>query len=162
MKNDFYKSPDPSWFMRIFWKAAGADQYLLSRSTYSDQVKYFCLGGIVIATGVMAALAGGYAFYTIFEPKGMANKNIFTTELAEMGVRATDLIHTPTMIKSAIFGLIWGLIIFNIDRFIVASSGKGDGTEAITWKEFTGALPRIVMGIIIALTIYKTIEINKQ
>ena len=31
------------------------------------------------------------------------------------------------------FGIIWGLIIFNIDRFIVASTGKGDGTEAITF-----------------------------
>ena len=34
-----------------------------------------------------------------------------------------------------IFGCIWGLIIFNIDRFIVASTGKGDGTEAITSGE---------------------------
>ena len=59
--------------MRFFWKAAGGDRYLLERSTYSDQVKYFCLGGIVIATGVLAGLAGGYAIYTIFEPKGSAS-----------------------------------------------------------------------------------------
>lgn len=51
-------------------------------------------------------------------------------------------------------------MIFNIDRFIVTSTGKGDGTEAITWEEFKGAIPRIVMGAIIALTISKPVEIR--
>ena len=146
MNNNYYHSPKSSRLMRMFWKAAGADQYLLERSTYSDQVKYFCLGGIVIATGVMAALAGGYAFYTIF-----SDKNRVTGEL-EGGV--------SDVISSGVFGIIWGLIIFNIDRFIVASTGKGDGTEAITKDEILNAIPRIIMGIIIALTISKPIEIR--
>lgn len=145
MNNKYYKTPKSSWLMRQFWKAAGADRYLLERSTYSDQVKYFCLGGIVIATGAMAAMAGGYAMYMIFEPKGPATNND---------------IHTPTVIISIIFGIIWGLIIFNIDRFIVTSTGKGDGTEAITKQEFKSAIPRIIMGLIIALTISKPIEIR--
>jgi hypothetical protein len=55
--------------MRFLWKCAGGDRYLLERATYSDQIKYMCLGGIVFATGAMAGLAGGYAFYTIFAPK---------------------------------------------------------------------------------------------
>ncbi|MBK7666683.1 MAG: DUF4407 domain-containing protein [Sphingobacteriaceae bacterium] len=77
--------------MRLFWKASGADQYILERSTYSDQIKYVCMGGIVIATGAMAALAGGYAFYTIFEPKGsaldsivLANQNIDWVDTIQM------------------------------------------------------------------------------
>lgn len=145
MKNNYYESPKASRFMRFFWKAAGGDQYLLERSTYSDQVKYFCLGGIVVATGVLAGLAGGYAIYTIFEPKGSA----LDTE-----------IHYPTLGIASVFGMIWGLIIFNIDRFIVTSTGKGDGTEAITKQELTSAIPRIIMGLIIALTISKPIEIR--
>ncbi|WP_425476366.1 DUF4407 domain-containing protein [Paraflavitalea speifideaquila] len=52
------------------------------------------------------------------------------------------------------------MIIFNIDRFIISSTGKGDGTEEITWKEFKGALPRLFMGAIIALTISKPVEIR--
>ena len=124
--------------MLLFWKAAGGDEYILRRSTYSDQVKYMCLGGIIVATGLMAAIAGGYAFYTIFEPKGSA---------LETGTDVT------TAIQSVFFGIAWGLMIFNLDRFIVSSTGKGDGTEAITWEEFKGAIPRIVMGSIIALTI---------
>ena len=145
MDNKFYKSPQPSWLMRQFWKACGADPYLLKRSTYSDQIKYFCLGGIVVATGVMAALAGGYAIYMIFEPKGPAME---------------QSIHTPTLVSAVLFGIIWGLVIFNIDRFIVTSTGKGDGTEAITRQEFKSAIPRIIMGVIIALTISKPIEIR--
>lgn len=104
-----------------------------------------CLGGIVFATGAMAGLAGGYAFYTIFEPRGSAIE--YTTSWA-------------TTLISIAFGIVWGLIIFNIDRFIVTSTGKGDGTEAITWGELKSAIPRIIMGAIIALTISKPVEIR--
>jgi hypothetical protein len=146
MKNEFYQSPEPTWLMKQFWKACGADSYLLQKSTYSDQIKYFCLGGIVVATGVMAAMAGGYAFYTIFSPKNPINGDLEWS--------------TSAMIFSVFFGIVWGLIIYNIDRFIVTSTGKGDGTEAITGQELKSSIPRIIMGIIIALTISKPIEIR--
>lgn len=156
-KRDYYPEKKAGAIMRLFWKAAGADKYILERSTYGDQIKYLCLGGIILATGLMAGLAGGYAFYTIFEPRGNAI-NSFQTAKDIKGVY--DAIHIPTMIKAIIFGIIWGLIIFNIDRFIVTSTGKGDGTEDITGKEIKGALPRIIMGAIIALTISKPVEIR--
>lgn len=146
MNRDFYSTPKPSWFMKLFWKAAGGDPFILERATYSDQIKYMCLGGIIAATGVMAAIAGGYAIYTIFEPRGSAID--------------PQRIHLGTVIISIIFGTFWGLMIFNLDRFIVSSTGKGDGTEAITWQEIKGAIPRILMGAIIALTISKPVEIR--
>lgn len=145
MKRDYYITPKAGSTMRFLWKAAGGDRYILERATYSDQIKYMCLGGIVFATGAMAGLAGGYAFYTIFSPKGSALDN------------SVDL---TTAILSIIFGIIWGLMIFNIDRFIVTSTGKGDGTEKITWDELKSAIPRIIMGAIIAITISKPIEIR--
>jgi hypothetical protein len=145
MKRDYYVTPNPSWAMKLFWQAAGGDRFILTRATYSDQIKYMCLGGIIVATGVMAGIAGGYAFYTIFEPRGSAIDQQF---------------QLSTSILSIIFGTIWGLMIFNIDRFIVTSTGKGDGTEAITWEELKGAIPRIIMGAIIALTISKPVEIR--
>src|SRR5687768_9917944 len=156
-QRDFYQTPKSSRTMRLFWKAAGADRYILERSTYGDQMKYLCLGGIIIATGLMAGIAGGYAFYTIFEPRGNAIDSFKTT--AEI-TGAYDPIHMPTLFKASVFGIFWGLIIFNIDRFIVTSTGKGDGTEDITGKEFKSALPRIIMGAIIALTISKPVEIR--
>jgi hypothetical protein len=137
----------------MLWKAAGADQYILNKATYSDHVKYATLGGIVCSTGFMAAMAGGYAFYVIFSPKVSAISSSVDGALNS----TTDI---PTVLMSIIFGIIWGLIIFNIDRFIVASTGKGDGTEAITMGEFTGAIPRIIMGIIIAITISKPVELR--
>ncbi len=145
MERAYYESPKPSKIMQVLWKAAGSDGYILRRSTYSDQVKYACLGGIVVATGFMAAIAGGYAIYTIFEPKGSA---------------LDGATHVPTALMACVFGVIWGLIIFNIDRFIVAATGKGDGTEAITWGEFVNSIPRIIMGLVIAITISKPMEIR--
>jgi hypothetical protein len=140
-----YQPHKPGFFMRLFWKACGADSAILSKCDYREHVKYACLGGIVVATGLLAGIAGGYAFYTIFEPKGSA---------IEYG---TD---SQTAILAVVFGIIWGTIIFNIDRFIVTSTGQGDGTEAITREELIGALPRIIMGIIIAITISKPLEIR--
>ena len=157
MHRDFYESPRPGQIMRLFWKAAGADKFILARSTYGDQVKYVCLGGIIVATGLMAGLAGGYAFYTIFEPRGNAINSFKTA--ADIG-GSYDQVDIPTLIKSLVFGIIWGLIIFNLDRFIVSSTGKGDGTEEITGSELKGALPRLVMGAIIAMTISKPLEIR--
>ncbi len=142
---DYYVTPKAGKIMHAFWKVAGGDAYILERATYSDQIKYMTLGGIVFATGLMAGLAGGYAFYTIFSPKGSA---------------LVDDVHIPTVILSVVFGILWGLMIFNIDRFIVTSTGKGDGTEKITSDELKSAIPRIIMGAIIALTISKPIEIR--
>ncbi|NDP21171.1 MAG: DUF4407 domain-containing protein [Paludibacter sp.] len=145
MTRDYYQLPKSGSVMRFLWKCAGGDRYLLERATYSDQIKYMCLGGIVFATGALAGIAGGYAFYTIFEPRGSAIENP---------------IDLQTTFIAIFFGIMWGLMIFNIDRFIVTSTGKGDGTEAITIGELKSAFPRIIMGIIIAMTISKPVEIR--
>jgi|TARA_B110000879_G_scaffold196280_1_gene265789 hypothetical protein len=154
MNKSYYKTPKPGTIMKMMWKAAGADRYILERSTYSDHVKYACLGGIVVATGLMASLAGGYAFYIIF---GQQTANL--AQGTEATIEAASS-QTLAVIFSILFGLIWGLIIFNIDRFIVASTGKGDGSEAITISEIKTAIPRILMGIIIAITISKPVELR--
>ena len=101
-------------------------------------MKYATLGGIVCATGLwrkwLVVMPSMY-----FREKAPA--------IVNQGEVSVDVAFDPTVtIMSIVFGLIWGLIIFNIDRFIVASTGKGDGTEAITWGELKGAIPRIIMG----------------
>jgi hypothetical protein len=167
MRRDFYTTPKSTPLMRLLWSASGGDRYILERATYSDQIKYMCLGGIIVATGLMAALAGGYAFFTIFSPRGSAleSENYFYT-IKEV-INGKEIIKDitnwkliSTTILSIVFGCFWGLMIFNLDRFIVSSTGKGDGTEAITWDEFKGAIPRLILGAIIALTISKPVEIR--
>jgi hypothetical protein len=143
------KNYDPksvNWFTRFLWWCAGADQYFLLRSPKQDRVKYAGIGGIVLATGLLAMASGGFAFDTAFGPKGMAGSD-----------SGSSIGFTLLNIGFAIF---WGLMIFNLDRFIVSSTGKGDGTDSITRKELWGAFPRIVIAFILGVTISKPLEIK--
>jgi len=144
-----YKSKKvTSPFARLFLWAAGTDVQLLERCSYSDYVKQFCLGGIITATGVLAGLAGGYAFYMIFsQPRTIVNSGDVTTD-------------GTALVLSIVFGFIWGMVILNLDRYIVSSTGKGDGTEKITRNEIKSAIPRIILGSIIAFTISKPLEVR--
>lgn len=138
---------DVSFVTRFLWFCAGADAQLLVRCPQSDRVKFQGLGGVVATVGALAFFSGSYAFYTVFSPKE-------TTALGER------LVHYPSMAVAAFFGVVWALIIFNIDRFIISSTGKGDGTDKITMQEFVNALPRLGMALIIGLCLSKPLEIR--
>ncbi|MEY3014993.1 MAG: hypothetical protein RIT45_3728 [Pseudomonadota bacterium] len=135
------------WWTRLLWYACGADGQLLARCPQSDRVKFQGLGGVVVATAMLAFVSGSYAFYVVFGPKG-------GTALVEHPVDAQALG------LACGFGLLWSLVIFNIDRFIVASTGKGDGTEKITFGELFSALPRIFMAVIIGVALSAPLEIR--
>lgn len=124
---------EPSKFTSFLWRSAGGDKELLLKSTYLDRVKFSCLGGTVLGTAVMAVLSGGYAMYTVFEPN-------------------YDVINPGATTIAVLFGILWGLIIFNIDRFIV-SSMRGKTNMKM-------AMPRIVLGAIIAYTISQPVELR--
>ncbi len=147
--SDYFNGHDPksvSWFTRFLWWCAGADTYFLLRSPKQDRVKYAGIGGIVLATGALAMASGGFAFSTAFGPKGMAG--------------SAESASTVFLVATALFAVAWGIMIFNLDRFIVSSTGKGDGTDSITWKEFGQAIPRIIIALILGLTISKPLEIK--
>lgn len=144
---DYGGLQDVSLFTRLLWFCAGGDAQLLVRCPNSDRVKFQGLGGVVLTVGVLAFFSGSYAFYTVFSPK----------ETTALGERLT---HYPSMAAAAFFGLIWAFIIFNIDRFIVSSTGKGDGTDKITWGEFVNSLPRLGMALIIGVCLSKPLEIK--
>ena len=63
---------EPSRITRFLWWCAGADEYFLRKSPKQDRVKYAGIGGIVLCTGLLAAVSGAFAFNTIFGPKGDA------------------------------------------------------------------------------------------
>jgi len=138
---------------RFLYFCAGADQKMLQACTNTDRVKFQGIGGTVLATAVLAFLSGSYAFYTVFSPK-VAN----VMEDAQQVIN--QAMDTPAFAMSIIFGLVWALMIFNLDRFIVSTSGHGDGTEKITWGEFGRALPRICMAIMIGFVLSKPLEIR--
>lgn len=147
MEQSNYSFKEPHKVTRFLWWCAGADEYFLRKSPMQDRVKYAGIGGIVFCTGLLAGVSGGYAFYTIFGPKGDANDYSLTASIA-------------VKIATLIFMFVWGAIIFNLDRFIVSSTGKGDGTDSITWKEVGQALPRIIIALILGFAISSPLEIR--
>ena len=147
MESSNYSLKTPNRITEFLWWCAGADPYFMRLAPMQDRVKYAGIGGIVLCTGVLAGVSGAFAFHTIFGPKGDANDYSLT---ASIGMQ----------IATMIFAIVWGLVIFNLDRFIISSTGKGDGTDAITWKEFGQALPRIIIALILGFAISSPLEIK--
>lgn len=113
---------------RFFIICSGADKNLIYSCSNGEQNKYAGIGATVFFTAVMAFIAASYALYTVFD-------NIYT---------------------SIFFGLIWGLLIFNLDRFIVSTIRKRDKFG----QELLQATPRIILALIIAVVISKPLEIK--
>ncbi|MFY0690222.1 MAG: DUF4407 domain-containing protein [Cyclobacteriaceae bacterium] len=111
----------------FFWLCAGANRDILNNCP-SEASKYVGIGATVFFTGIFAALAGGYALYTVFDNYWIA----------------------------AAAGLVWGGMIFNLDRFIVSSMRKSGNVR----REFFMALPRLILAVIISVVIAKPLELK--
>ncbi len=112
----------------FFILCSGADRELLSSCSEGEQTKYVGIGATVFFTAVMAFLASAYALFTVFDNPYYA----------------------------IAFGIVWALLIFNLDRFIVSTIRKRDNL----WAEFLQASPRIILAMIIAIVISKPLEIK--
>jgi len=111
----------------FFWFCAGANRSLLNRCP-TETSKFTGIGAAVFFTGILAAFSGGYAFYTVFD-------NVWWA----LG-----------------FALLWGTIIFNLDRFIVSTMRKRND-----WlKEIFIASPRILLAVMLAIVISKPLELK--
>lgn len=113
---------------QFFILCSGADRDLLEGCSEGEQTKYVGIGATVFFTAVMAFLASAYALFTVFD----------------------------SIYPALIFGFVWSLLIFNLDRFIVSTIKKRDRFM----DEFLQATPRIMLAIIIAIVISKPLEIK--
>ncbi|ULC60107.1 DUF4407 domain-containing protein [Flaviramulus sp. BrNp1-15] len=113
---------------RFFIICSGADSDILENCSSGEQNKYAGIGATVFFTAVMAFIAASYALYTVFD-------NFYT---------------------AIFFGLIWGLLIFNLDRYIVSTIKKTGNVI----DELIQASPRILLAVIIALVISKPLELK--
>lgn len=113
---------------QFFILCSGADRDLLEGCSEGEQTKYVGIGATVFFTAVMAFLASAYALFTVFD----------------------------SIYPALIFGYVWSLLIFNLDRFIVSTIKKRDRF----FDEFLQATPRIMLAIIIAIVISKPLEIK--
>lgn len=116
-----------SFVKQFLLTCSGVDQAIL-RDCPTDENKYIGIGGTVFFTGLLAFFSGGYAIYTVFD-------NWFLAFL---------------------FGAVWGLMIFNLDRYIV-SSMKSRGSW---WRDFFVAFPRLLMALLLAIVISKPLELK--
>lgn len=112
----------------FFILCSGADKNLLEGCSEGEQTKYVGIGATVFFTAVMAFIASAYALFTVFD----------------------------SLYPAIAFGIIWSLLIFNLDRFIVSTIRKRERFGS----EFLQATPRIVLAIIIAIVISKPLEIK--
>ncbi len=112
----------------FFILCSGADASLLKTCSSGEQNKYAGIGATVFFTALMALIAAGYALYTVFD----------------------------SVLTAVGFGLIWGLLIFNLDRFIVSTIKKRNSFS----NELLQATPRIILAVIIAVVISKPLEMK--
>lgn len=113
---------------QFFILCSGADTDILNDCSIGEQNKYAGIGATVFFTAVMATIAASYALYTVFD-------NLYS---------------------SIFFGLVWGLLIFNLDRYIVSTIKKRDNII----DEILQATPRLFLALIIAVVISKPLELK--
>ncbi|WP_339662076.1 DUF4407 domain-containing protein [uncultured Polaribacter sp.] len=113
---------------KFFLTCSGVDKNIIENCSSGEQIKFIGIGATVFFTAVMATIAGSYALFTVFD-------NLYA---------------------AISFGFIWGLLIFNLDRFIVSTIKKTDSKL----KEFLQATPRIILAVIIAIVISKPLELK--
>ncbi|MGM5469465.1 DUF4407 domain-containing protein [Flavobacteriaceae bacterium LMO-SS05] len=113
---------------QFFIICSGSDTDILDQCSIGEQNKYAGIGATVFFTAVMAFIASSYALYTVFDNYFMA----------------------------IAFGFVWGLLIFNLDRFIVSTIKKRNHFI----DELIQASPRIILAVIIAIVISKPLELK--
>lgn len=111
----------------FFWFCSGADTEILKKCP-TETSKYTGIGATVFFTGVFAFLSASYALFTVFD-------NLFS---------------------AIALGIVWGLMIFNLDRFIVSSMRK----QRRRGKEFIMAIPRLALAVLISVVIARPLELK--
>lgn len=113
---------------RFFLFCAAADLNLLSKCPPSEHHKYIGVGVTVFFTGLLASASGGYALYTAFQSVGL----------------------------SLLLGVFWGLLVFNLDRFLVSTMKKSRGKV----REVIQILPRLILAVLLSLVISVPLELR--
>ena len=93
---------------------------------------YAGIGTTIFLTAVLASLSGGYALWTVFQ-------------------------SSPYAIT---FGLLWGILIFNLDRSIVMSLHKSRGGFGSFCRQVVTASPRLLLALLIASVITVPLELK--
>lgn len=111
----------------FFIFCSGAVNSVLKRCP-TDYNKYQGIGATILFTGIFSALSAGYALFTVFQ----------------------------SYVISTVFAILWGMMIFNLDRYIVSGMRK----KSNFLKEMAMAAPRIILAIFIGIVIATPLELK--
>lgn len=114
-------------FTNFLVTCSGANKEIIKQCP-TEYTKYTGIGATILLTALMAMVSGGYAIYFVFN----------------------------SILVSIIFGIFWGIIIFNLDRYIVSSIKK----TGVFKEEFLFALPRLFIALVLAVSISKPLELR--
>ena len=126
--DSFGEKKKPVDHNNFLWWCSGAHQKLLKQFP-SEHSKYSGLGAVLLATFVLATISAGYAIYTVF----------------------------GNWLWTIGFAIIWGLIIFNFDRFLVSTMRKYGVSRR---KQIMMAMPRLVLALLIGVVIARPLEMK--
>lgn len=115
----------------FFWFCSGAYVDALVK-TPTEQHKYAGIGATIFFTGLFAAIAGAYAMYFVFNGSPLA------------------------WLTAILFGIIWGVAIFNMDRYIVSTINK----KNTVFKQLLQASPRLLLAVLIGVVISRPLEMK--
>lgn len=115
----------------FFWKCAGVDPAEVQHWKRHLQRKYLLFGWFVTMSGLVAGISGFLAFLTVFQ----------------------------SAIGAFIFATFFGLVVFNLYRFVVVNIGYRLGMGKSKRERFLSALPRVFMAFILGFVISKPIEL---
>jgi hypothetical protein len=108
-------------------RVAGSDLRILSQCPHEIS-RHARIGAIVISTAFLAFVSMFFAIQTV----------------------------SNSTVTGLIAGLIWGIVIFVLDSYIVASYKKNDAK----WKEFKVALPRLLLALVLGCSISIPLELK--
>ncbi len=111
----------------FLWFSAGAD-LAIARNVKSELVILDSVGASVVGTMLLAGLTSAYAAFFIFNDE----------------------------LKALVFGCLWAILIYNLDRYSVASIRKKESLI----KDCIVALPRMLLALIIAVVIVVPLELR--
>jgi hypothetical protein len=122
---------------RIFFIASGADDSLLRSSSWSERCRLACRGILVLTISMLALLSATYTYWLILRPQSN-----------QTAIEA--FVNDGLCI---VLGTCWALITFNMYRFIVSSTGYGDGKQGISWTELKSRLMNLVCAALIGISV---------
>lgn len=112
----------------FFLKCSGASEEIINLCPEFEKIKYASIGATIFFTSVLAFISSFYGLTQIFE----------------------------SYVLVFFLALFWGIIIFNLDRYIVQSLRSGDSKK----QSLLISLPRIVLAVLVAVIISKPLEVK--